>query len=237
MSEQTKEKLHELYRRKLNETSSVLIDYNFATSHDKRATNPFLLSIPDNYDAFKNKIMIFGQETNTWCKECGKRSEFSNKLERTLELYTTFYLKGGINKYCGPFWNEFKRIRREVSKTKNAVFLWNNINKIGRVGKGNIPEINKIQFEYFQVIREEIRLLSPNIMVFLTGPDYDNFIKKNIGEFSQKKIGESLYELSFNQGLEEIKSFKTYHPNALYKLSKNRKVIPKLIDEIKNVCL
>ena len=138
--------------------------YNLKCNKNNKATNPFLISVPGNYLDFKNSIMIFGQETNSWCGECGNQSEYSHSLKKSLEIYRTFYINGGINKYRGPFWNEFKGIRREVTKSYNACF-WNNINKIGRIGKGNVPEINRLQFEHFSVIKNEIKILRPKVFL------------------------------------------------------------------------
>lgn len=229
--------LTDLYRDKLNLLHEPLSEYNSSVGFGNKATNPFFITTPDDYGSYKNSIMIFGQETNSWCFECGKKSEYSNSLERSLQVYRDFYLNGGINSYRGPFWNEFKRIRRDVQKTKNAVFLWNNINKIGRIGKGNIPKLNEVQFKHLDVIRDEIELLKPTVLIFLTGPDYDHFVKKNIGNFSQKEISDSLWEVTFSDDrFKNLKAFKTYHPNALYFQGKNGTVIPNLIKAVKNEC-
>jgi hypothetical protein len=227
-----------LYRQRFKILDEHLKKYNLNALPDRKATNPFLITIPDDYDSYKNRIMIFGQETNGWCNQCGNNREYSNSIDKSIEIYREFYLEGGIDSYSGPFWNEFKRIRNEIVNEKNALFLWNNVNKIGRIGKGNIREINEIQFNYFQIIKEEIRLFKPNIMIFLTGPDYDLFIKRNIGEFNQKEISDSIWEISFKDDIfKSIKSIKTYHPNALYFQSKNGTVIPNLINEITKACI
>ncbi|SDM41166.1 Uracil DNA glycosylase superfamily protein [Daejeonella rubra] len=232
------DELISLYRERLKIVDGHLKEYNLNVPPEKKATNPFFITIPDDYGSYSNRIMIFGQETNGWCNECGNNSEYSNSLDKSIEIYRKFYLNGGINSYSGPFWNEFKRIRKAIQEHKNTVFLWNNVNKIGRIGKGNIKEINEIQFRYFQLIRDEIELLKPNVIVFLTGSDYDYFIENNFGKFKQTEISDSIWEISFNDDrLKSIKSFKTYHPNALYFKGKNRTVIPNLINEIKNACI
>ena len=230
-------KLRELYIEKFQVLAPELKEYNAKVGFDKKATNPFLLQVPSNYESFENKIMIFGQETNFWCGECGNDSAFSNSIDKSLEIYESFYLNNGTGSYGGPFWNEFKRIKRTVIKPENSIFVWNNINKIGKTGKGNLDEINKIQFKNFKVISEEIELLKPNIVVFLTGHNYDFFIRENIGNFNQKEISDCLFELDFNKNYKNIKFFKTYHPNGLYHLKKNRIVIPNLINEIQKACI
>lgn len=229
--------LTKIYETEFEKLSSKLMEYNENVGDTQKATNPFLLKVPENYTDFSNKIMIFGQETNSWCGECGDKSAFSNKIEKSIQIYQQFYLDGGINRYRGAFWNEFKRIKKQVSESNNAVIIWNNINKIGRIGKGNVHSINEIQFEYFNVIRDEIRLLKPNIIIFLTGHHYDFFIKHNLGKFKQKEIKENLYELNFVDEFENIKCFKTFHPGTLYRNKINRIVIHELIDNVKNACI
>ena len=229
--------LLELYNKEFGKLIPKLNEYNENVEFDKKATNPFLIKVAENYQDFKNRIMIFGQETNTWCKECGNKSAFSNNIERSLQIYQKFYLDGGINHYRGPFWNEFKRIKKEVSKKNNATFVWNNINKIGKIGKGNLNEINKIQFKNLDVIRDELKILKPNIVIFLTGHDYDFFIQKNIGNFSQNDVEKNLYELDFGNDFESIKFYKTFHPNALYRKGINKIVISNLINRVENACV
>lgn len=227
-----------LYKQRFNILDKYLKEYNQSATPVGKATNPFLISIPDDSDCYKNRIMIFGQETNGWCNECGNNSEYSNSIEKSIAIYREFYINGGIKSYSGPFWNEFKRIRNEIVNEKNALFLWNNINKIGKIGKGNIKEINDIQFKYFQIIKEEIRIFNPNIMILLTGPDYDFFIKKNIGEFYQTEISDCIWDVHFEDDMfKDIKTLKTYHPNALYFQRKNGSVIPNLINEIRKICI
>ncbi|MGF7141473.1 hypothetical protein [Roseimarinus sediminis] len=229
-------KLKELYVENFRLLVPELLEFNSKVNKNKKATNPFLLTVPTDYESFQNKIMVFGQETNGWCGECGDGGAFSNNIDKSLGIYNSFYLDGGIRKYKGPFWNEFKRIKREIEKRKNSVFVYNNINKIGKLGRGNLDKINEIQFRKFNIINDEINLLKPDIIIFLTGPNYDFFIKKNIGAFEQTTISDSIFRIVFTSKHQNIKCFKTYHPNALYHQKKNRIVIPQLIDEILKNC-
>lgn len=230
-------KLKALYEDKFEKLAPELLEYNKKALEKKEATNPLLIAVPDDYNDYKKRIMIFGQDTNNWCRECADSSTFSNNIDKSMEIYKEYYLHNNIGKKRSPFWNEFKRIKRCVLKTDDAVFTWNNINKIGRRGKGNLKKINKIQFEYFKVIEDEINLLQPNILLFFTGPYYDTFIKKQIGNFSQNKIHENIYELEFSGSFKGIKAFKTFHPNALYFKGRKIKkaVIKQLIKEIKEL--
>lgn len=231
------DQLYKLYSEKYKVFAPRIEAYNSKQNDNrKRATNPLLLKVPEDYSNYKNRIMIFGQETSTWGGELRKDQAFANEIEKIVETYNGFYLKGSFKKHPGAFGNEFKRIKREVDKAYDATFIWNNINKIGRVGKGNLQKINEIQFEHFNVVREEIKLLEPTVMIFFTGPNYNHFIEKNIAPFKEEEIVDILTKVKFNGEFENITAFKTYHPNGLYRRSKNKVVIPRLIDEVKKCC-
>lgn len=231
-------KLYETYFERLVEP---LTKHNLEMENMNKlsecATNPLLIKVADDYVTSKNKIMILGQDTNSWGYELGNNSFFSNEVQKTIDVYEAFYLNGGIKSYRGPFWNEFKRIVSEVKDKYDASFIYNNINKIGRIVKGNSDSINGIQFQYFNgIIKQEILITKPDVVVLFTGHDYDEFIKHQIGTFKRENVNENLWILKFEDELENLAVFNTFHPRALYGRSLNREVISAIIDEIKKVC-
>ena len=67
-------------------------------------------------------------------------------------------------------------------------YLWNNVSKIGRGGKKfgqccgkPTSEIREIESKFFNVVRDEIKLLKPDIVIFLTGFYADSDIKEKFG--------------------------------------------------------
>lgn len=70
---------------------------------------------------------------------------------------------------------------------------WNNIVKIGKHGdKGFPPDyIYEIEREHFHVIPQELEILNPNVVLFLTGPNYDSIIKDNFGELKYEALPNS----------------------------------------------
>ena len=84
----------------------------------------------------------------------------------------------------------------------NIGVVWNNISKISRGGKDfgqccgkPTPEIREIEFRYFNVVREEVKILKPDIIIFLTGFYADNDIKEKFGlsDDSFHQIREGLF--------------------------------------------
>ncbi len=221
-------KLKELYSSKMVDLKSPLLEYN--NNHKDKATNPLLIKVNEEWEKADYKIMIIGQETNGWCHECGENQNFTPNIDKSLEVYGEFYL----NKigYKSPFWNEFRRIKRGLSSDKKIEFCWNNVIKIGRVGVGNSPKINKIKEEFFNVLLNEIEILKPNIIILFTGPKYDCHVEKYIGKNKTIPISNfSINELSKVEfeNLNLKLCLKTYHPNYLYRSGLRAKVINEII--------
>lgn len=67
-------------------------------------------------------------------------------------------------------------------------YLWNNVSKIGRGGKDfgqccgkPTSEIREIEQRYFNVVAEEVKILKPDIVIFMTGFSADSDIKEKFG--------------------------------------------------------
>lgn len=225
------EKLEELYQFNMELLKADLFDYNL--NNNDKVTNPHLIKVSDKWENAQVKIMIVGQETYTWCGECGNGGEFSSNIEMSLKVYERFFLKE--KGYSSPFWNEFRRIMNTVKSSKSIDYCWNNIIKIGRLGSGNIPEVNDIIKDKFDVVLEEIKITKPNIILFFTGPRYDNHIKRFIGNFKHENVeGFKQNELS-SLKFENINldlCLKTYHPNYLYRSGKKERVMNEIISMI-----
>ena len=72
--------------------------------------------------------------------------------------------------------------------SKNIEYIWNNVSKIGCGGKDfgkscrkPTPEIRDIEREYFDVVAEEVKILKPDAIIFLTGFGADQEIKEIFG--------------------------------------------------------
>lgn len=105
----------------------------------------------------------------------------------------------------------------ELQRTFPSIyFVWNNVIKIGKVGKGTLSDtMIEWQRNWFEVIKKEIDCLQPTMMFFFSGPHYDNFIRKSLGEFQIEKIGEEpgrqIAKLNFVD-YPHIQAYRTYHP-------------------------
>jgi len=170
--------------------------------------------------------MFVGQETNEWC------GEFGEPLDTLTSTYRGFFsTQIGVfdgDSYPGAFWNGLAEYRNEIESITGlqTEYIWNNLLKVGPNGKGTpCDEIIDGQIETFNVLAEEVRLLQPQVAIFFTGPNYDTWLERLIPDVQYKRVNNNWntrqlarLESDYLPAL----SFRTYHPNHLYKESSRR---------------
>ncbi len=205
------QQLRALYADMFTPLSDIITDYN--CKNKSLITNPYLLAASHDYYAAKRRVMIFGQETNTWGGEFGNDGVFNpdTSVEELMNLYDLFAYTG----YNSPFWNYCKVLKSAGSK-QGVSFIYNNLMKLGLVGAtGYNPDIAP----KFNPLLAEIEILKPDLLIFLSGPNYDFRIRTQISDFSMQQVLEQypirkFAKLKFtNETLPE--AYRTYHPNYL----------------------
>lgn len=206
------EELTNLYQEKMESLTVKLQNF------DEKPTNPLLIQIEEeNYKNADIKIMIFGQETFDFEGEFGSKS-----IEHLLQTYDTFFNKGECYNYGGNFWNtvnDYKKSIQSKYPDKNIALVWNNILKIGKEGDKGAPseEIIKITQQEFSVIPNEIEILKPDVIIFFTGPNYDEYISNTFEEVIFEKFDH--WDIRYLSKLKSesfpLKTFRTYHPRPL----------------------
>lgn len=204
---------------------------------------PFLLSLArwdggeareDWYAGADMRVMVFGQETNSWS---GEMDDFGVppspvfnpevSMEAVMGVYENFYATyyhDGHFTYSGGRYGTFfygvNRLAELIAArhpSKRTAFLWNNIVKVGKaVGSGFCGEgIYAAAKEQFPVIREEVKILQPDAILFLTG-SYDERIREALGSVEFTPLsGLSVEETArvILPGI-GIPAFRTWHPSA-----------------------
>ena len=183
-----------------------------------KPTNPLLISIDDEerYQASDIKIMFFGQETNDWENICGR------EIDHLLATYQDFLGATKKGSQSSHFWRMVRDYHKSVldkNPGKKIDYIWNNILKVGLANKRGKPssDIVKLQQEYFPVIKAEIDILKPDIVIFFTGPYYDEHIKHEFPDVDFMKIsGMKEREIcEIHSSSLPTRAFRTYHPDHL----------------------
>ena len=205
------ELLTPLYERELAHSLSTY--QNVPTSLHGGPANPLLIRPPDNYTSSTLKIMYFGQETNGYEGPFNK----TQGVQHLLRVYDAFANKAGWKRYRGFFWTAVPKFNEAFSRIdSNFAFTTNNLIKVGMDwSKGSPPEpVLKWQGNWTRLIREELRILDPDVVIFMTGPNYDRCIERAFGPFALEAVGEwPTRQLSRIISPElPAATFRTYHP-------------------------
>ena len=205
---------------------------------------PLLLKInEENYRNADLRIMIFGQETNSWEHEVSSELIPMNQsidfTEQTVNAFMDYYRLFLNNKLTqkgikSPFWNAHNKIYENLTGRKVDI-VWNNIYKIGNKLKDhNRPHesIRQMENASFDVISNEIEILKPDVLVFFTGPNYEARVNKKFHINETNEIsGVPIRELAKISIANEILAYRTYHPGYLQR--KETDYLKLIINEFK----
>jgi hypothetical protein len=210
---------------------------------------PFLLYVDDE-KAFEDKstvkVMFFGQELSCGASD-GKGIgwygyDYQKPVGENMKLYSKFFNSetGSDNKKgLGGGMNALIEMIRKKFPQKPFRFVWNNVVKLATSGVDA-----KISQEYYDVvgkdfsrniIKGELEIIKPDIIIFLSGYEYDDKLKDIFGNVSfetlpnykrektgncertTEKWGDFTEKELVKMNLPEFPfvkyAFRTYHPN------------------------
>jgi len=217
------QQLSRLYEAHWNKLSSGLMDFVNNPEIHIKPSNPLLLKL-SNEDAYLSadiKLMIVGKENNGW------EGDFYNDMESILKVYEDFAPVGEPYGYMGSFRNHYNIITENIKSTfpdKKVSWVWNNIFKIAKsVGTGTPPaHIHNFIIENFNVFRDEVLILKPHIIIFLTGSGYDTYLKQFMTYTEKTEIeGFKINQLARIHNDICSLTFRTYHPNYMNRTGKS----------------
>ena len=192
-----------------------------------------LACVPYNYNKMKYKILIVGQENDGW--------GFQN--EAILSMYDTLdFLDSKDYNDMRPFfsfpYNFCKSINNleDIKDSKKTYFTWVNLrefsfNEAPKTSLGK--EAQSIIDNEFNILEEEIKIINPDIVLFLTGPNYDYYIKNQLKGVEFKTV-ENYGIRQFTRVEHEAlpkNSFRIYHPVYLRRRSLENNYLEKLKKE------
>lgn len=214
-------------------------EWNKQHKADEKLLCPQFLSPLLEYEHADLKVMIFGQEALRWHNPDDSMNFYEDGHEPKdySDLYSDYmqllngddveFKKGGIRK--APFNKEYRRLRNLIQETakkygKSAGFMWNNLIKLtalkGGSGKRYFNKVSAIQ-ESSLLIKEELNFFKPNILIFLTGPNYDCVIQDKIADIhifdviSKEKVKPFPEAQLCIFNIKNIDlALRTYHPQA-----------------------
>jgi len=215
----TNTKLKRLYQKYSREIREVRNEFK-----NVDIEGPFLLFPCNEYNNSAKKLMIIGQQTKGW------NCEIEN-FDVQLDSYNNFDL--GRTYYASPFWNIYHKIERAILENEYCS-VWGNINKYDLekdrpYGKYE-EEISKLDF----LLREEIKILNPDIVIFLCGYTFDQRIMSLYNELEFVPVKNWNYRelVQFKHKDLPINTYRTYHPNYLRRSKLENDIIKSISEKI-----
>lgn len=198
--------LLELYRSRLDGLRA------FASSMDENddCDGPFVMAEPSSdFSRSRHRLLVVGQETNGWIGYVCGGSE--SDLDHNLDTYRQFNFG---EKYSNIFFRYTNELAEDL--VGSNLWMWSNLFKFGKASGKGAPsaKINELELEHFDVLREEIRLINPTCVVFMTGPNYDHFLCQRIPDATFSEMGDfNLRQMArvASSSLPQA-SYRIYHP-------------------------
>jgi len=220
------EKLKELYTSKVDGVKQL------ANSLDD-IDGPLLLKCwEDEYAKSKFKILFVGKECNGWVGYA------SDNVEECMKRYDNFKLSKNGNRTV--FWQYVYWVNSLLNpeQREGNNFLWTNISKFCTLdGAGLEWAVHTETVKHFNCLIDEVKITNPDIVLFFSGPYYDDKMKVQFeGEISFKKVFDDIPQRELARVEHSVlprHSYRVYHPSSLQRQMKSN-YIQRLVEHIKN---
>lgn len=215
--------LIDLYREKFNEDyCNKIAAFNESCSDGLKITNPWLLAASNDYCNASKRVMVIGQESYGWNKDFNNGDMIKGVFIPVLmKHYDDFVnIDKGYKDRTSPYWNLYKKLIRSNGKVG---FIANNVGKVGYVfkGKGMRGFDASINDALTDIVKREIDICKPDVIICLCSYLYDSHLSKRIGSFNTETVLQGVSKQKFakltNEWLDArgIKCYRTYHPAYL----------------------
>ena len=184
---------------------------------------PFVPFVFEDYFDCKKKILIIGQQTNIWIglRESIEKRLLYDELSKESEKF-----RNGTNQEATPFWQFAYLLNKEINGDNKLNFVWTNLVKIGtKYGRPCEKYIfDKVSLTLMSVLYLEIIFIDPDVVIFLTGPDYDKYIKWFRADTGNEIIFHKVLEYEIKEfaefGLFGRQCYRINHPDYLQEQNK-----------------
>lgn len=183
---------------------------------------PFLIAPSDSYWSSAIKVAFVGQETHGW-------PSIDDDLDQMQE-YVDFNL--GEKYYSSPFWSVIRKLELSLTGSQFSS-AWLNLNRFDQNGGVPSDENGRALSELDFLLVEELKIISPDIVIFFTGPKYDDRLFKLFPSITEAVDGFDERQFCFlNSPALSAKLLRTYHPNYLRRAGLEKSVIEKISESV-----
>lgn len=157
------DELKELYKQQIPKLQKALEPYK-----DCNVSSPLLINPCEAYFKQNIKLMVVGQQTYGWA--AGKI-----EIDDLLDEYNRFYFSEE-NK-SSPFWRTVRKLEKEICFSDHCS-VWTNVNRVDINGKEPCGAVACIIKKIDFMLKKEIEILKPDVIIFFCGDKFDDRILK-----------------------------------------------------------
>lgn len=218
--------LKQLYETYLTELKKATHGIGDQFSH------PILMHVFDDYEKVNRKVMFVGKETYSWYGTM-ENSERLN-VDLILDNYKDFELAKDYHGKNSPFWSFIKTIHHRLNGEEHPLgFLYTNFSKCDSHKTTPSPELQKLNEKGFDLIKEEIKISKPDVVIFITGWEYENQFQRVFQGLGYETLIEN-YLYKCKHAELPAHSYMTMHPKALRLRKKFESVMEGILKAVGN---
>lgn len=191
---------------------------------------PLLMQAFPDYEKVKHKVLYVGKETYGW----GGTMDNSQNLtvDDLMNDYEEFEFAKNYHGKNSPFWRFVRTCHNKLNGDDfpNGL-LWTNFSKCDSNGTTPDYELQKMNDKGFDLILDEIQITKPDIVIFITGWDYEHQFQRVFNGLEYKTLEENYLYQCVHPTL-PAHSYMTMHPKGLQIRKKFDTTLNQIIDKI-----
>lgn len=191
---------------------------------------PLLMKAFSDYEKVKHKVLYVGKETYGWI------DTMSNAQNLTADYLMDSYEEFEFAKYYhgrnSPFWRFVRTCHNKLNSDDfpNGL-LWTNFSKCDSNGTTPDYGLQKMNDKGFDLILDEIQIIKPDIVIFITGWDYEHQFQRVFNGLDYKTLDENYLYQCIHPTL-PTHSYMTMHPKGLQIRKRFDTTLNLIIDKI-----
>ncbi len=179
------------------------------SSYSGKISLPLLMKITPSYFDANFKILYVGKEIIENFGTLNEKRKFNTDF--LMDAHGNFNLQ---NSPHTPFWDFVHTINEKINGDPYKGFTWTSFSKFSFNHNTPPVGIQNKNLRSFELLNHEIRVLQPDIVIFLTGFSYDEEFKHVFNNISYSPVIDNvLYRVS-HEDLPD-NTLITLHPKAL----------------------
>lgn len=143
---------------------------------DPQTSYPHLIQVSPAYEQARRKIVFIGQQTCGWAPNPARTAAMEADLPYRLiddlfQVYDEFFPPAAVS----PFWRAAQQVYSALLPNGPADgYVWADLVKVDENQQRPSDAIECDWAKQFNVLPDELAILRPDVLIFFTGPYYDD---------------------------------------------------------------